>query len=337
MDAEKSERSALLGADAPVPTDRPFTFAEARAAGVTQRQLTAWCADGRLLTPVRGVHHAAQLPDGLDLRIACLRLVAPDDAVITDRTAGWLHGASMILAPNDHLAVPPVSMFRKAGYRLRNKVTASGERTLLPHEVVDVGGVKVTSPLRTACDLGLLLPREQGFAGMDGMVRASDFGARELILQGDKRFKGARGVRTFRGLAPYVDGRAASPPESVLRLRWLDCTDLPTPTPQVPVRGPDGWFYLDLAVPELKYAAEYDGALWHGPEQQARDRQRRAWLVEEDGWIIDVFTVTNVFGRHQDVERRLRAGVTRARRRIGLTSWTGQDWGSRSQATGRRP
>ena len=72
------------------------------------------------MSPVRGVYHAAQLADGLELRIACLRLVVPEDAVITDRTAGWLHGAPMILAPNDHLASRRCRSSGSPGYRLRN-------------------------------------------------------------------------------------------------------------------------------------------------------------------------------------------------------------------------
>jgi hypothetical protein len=316
----------FLGPEAPVPIDRPFTTADARAAGVSKRQLSAWVDDGRLIVPIRGVAYAAQLPDGLELRSRCLRLVVPEDAVVTDRTAGWYHGASMVLAPNDHLAVPPVSMFRaKAGYRLRNDLTQSGERTLLPGEVVELHGLRVTSKLRTACDLGLLLSREQGFAGMDAMARISDFVASDLVKLGDGRFKGYRGVRTFRGTAPYVDGRAQSPPESVMKLRWRDCQDLPSPEPQVPVEGPDGWFYLDLGLPRIKYAAEYDGALWHGPEQQEHDRARRSWLVEHEGWIIDVFTVSDLWGPDAVFERRLRAGIAAARRRFGGFAWSGQD------------
>jgi hypothetical protein len=325
MDKQNEERAAFLGESAPVPISRPFTTAEARSGGASDRQLAAWVTDGRLVNPVRGVYHASQLRDGIELRLACVRLVVPEDAVITDRTAGWLHGASMILAPNDHQQVPPLSIFRKPGYRLRNGLTRSGERSFLPGEVEELDGLRVTSKLRTACDLGLLLRREAGFAAMDAMARISNFDAGDLVRLGDSRFKGARGVRTFRGTAPYVDGRAQSAPESVMKLRWVDCLDLPRPTAQVPVPGPEGMFYLDLAVPELKYAAEYDGALWHGPEQREHDRARRAWLVEEEGWLIDVFTAADIYGPTQDFERRLYAGIAAARRRVGRSGWTGQD------------
>ena len=102
--------------------------------------------------------------------------MVPDDAVITDRTAGWLHGAPMILAPNDHLRVPPVSIFRSPGYRLRNSATASGERTLGVGDVVEIDGLRVTSKLRTTCDLGRLLHRDQAMAAMDSMMHVADFG-----------------------------------------------------------------------------------------------------------------------------------------------------------------
>jgi hypothetical protein len=321
-------QTPFLGPDAPVPIDRPFTSAEARAAGASRRQLATWVADGLLITPIRGVAYAAQLADGLELRAACLRLVVPDDAVVTDRTAGWFHGASMVLAPNDHLAVPPVSMYRSiTGYRLRNDLTQSGERTFLPGEVVQIDGLRVTSKLRTACDLGLLLPREQGFAGMDAMAAISDFDASDLVRLGDSRFKGYRGVRTFRGTAPYVDGLAQSPPESLMKLRWRDCQELPPPVPQAPAKGPDGWFYLDLGVPDLRYAAEYDGPVWHGPERQEHDRARRSWLVEHEGWIIDVFTASDLWGPGAHFESRLRAGIVAARRRFGGLTWSGLDRG----------
>lgn len=137
--------------------------AEAVALGVSDRQLRVWCESGEL-HPIRGVYHSAGLPDGLDLRIACLSLVVPQDAVVTDRTAGWLHGAPMVLAPNDHLVVPPVGVFRQPGYRLRNDLVASGERSFAPGGVIDLGPIRVTSPLRTACDLGRMPNRDQAYA-----------------------------------------------------------------------------------------------------------------------------------------------------------------------------
>jgi hypothetical protein len=240
----ETARTAFLTADAPIPVDRPFTRAQARAEGVTDKQLADYVERGLLLHPLRGVFHAAQLPDGIELRAACLRLVAPENAVITDRTAGWFHGASMILAPNAHLEVPRVSMYLTPGNRLRNKLAESGERTFLAGEVVDLHGVRVTSKLRTTCDLGMVRNRDQAFAGMGMMLNVADFSSARLVaLATGRRFRGYRHVRQFRALVPHVRAGAQSPPECVLLLRWVDCPDLPYPRPQVPVRGPRGWYW----------------------------------------------------------------------------------------------
>ena len=324
----ESVTGLFLDHTARVPVDRPFTRAEALHEGVTDRDLALWCGRGDLVPPIRGVYHAAQLPDGPELRIACLKLVVPDDAVITDRTAGWLHGASMVLAPNDHLVVPRVSMFRPPGYRLRNELAASGERTFAAGEVVDLDGLRVTSKLRTTCDLGMMRGRDQAFAAMGAMMRIArgEFDLEDLVGQGT-RFRGYRRVRQFRDLAPRVDPRPQSPCEHILLLRWTDCSTLPLPTPQLPVQGPEGLFYLDLGVEGLRYAAEYDGARWHGPEQQQHDRDRRVWLADHDAWWFDVFVDHHLFGPAQRVEARLHEGVAEAKRRMGRRAWSGQDRG----------
>lgn len=301
---------------APVPVTVPFTRAQAISWGVDGRRLARWVETGHLIHPLEGVYYAGQLVDCLELRLACLRLVVPADAVVTDRTAAWLLGAPMALAPGDHLVVPRVSMFRPPGLRLRNKLTASGERLLAPDDVTEVGGVRVTVPLRTACDLGRLLHRDQAFAGLDSMMRLAGFTVAELVDRLD-RYKGFRGIIQARALAPWADGRSQSPGESILRLRWFDCSDLPRPEPQIEVPGPFGSYFLDLGLEGLRYAAEYDGAEWHGPERREHDRARRAWIARHDGYLIDVFGASNIHGPHQDADLRLRAGVAKARQRYG--------------------
>jgi hypothetical protein len=315
----------LLGPDSGLPLDRPFTRTEALAAGVLARRLTAWIRDGLVLSPLRGALHVAGLPDGLELRIACAKLVAPPDAVITDRTAGWLHFAPMVLAPGDHLRIPELDIFRSPGNRVKRESVHSGERMLRPTEIVDVDGLKVTSKLRTTCDLGMKLPRRQAFAAMCAMMKVADFSLRDISRQSDTRFKGYRWVTQLRALAPYVSDRFDSPGECGLALSWLDELTLPAFVAQYEVRGPHGVCYLDLAVPELKYAAEYDGAAWHGPDRRGHDEERRGYLREEGGWIIDVFRDEHVAGPSPTAGDLLRAGVARARRRLGGQAWTGQD------------
>lgn len=303
---------AWLSSAPSLPLDRPFTREAARDHGLTDRQLTRLLRGGQLVQALWGVYHVGQLEDCLDLRLACLRLVVPRDAVVTDRTAAWLLGAPMALAPGDHLMVPRVSMFRPPGYRLRNKLAASGERTFRDEDLMELGGLVVTRPLRTACDVGRLLHRDQAFAAMDSISRVGDFSVGQLV-RSVERFKGHRGVVQLRGLAPWVDPRSESPGESILRLRWLDVPTLPRPELQVQVAGPDGPCFLDLGLPDLGYAAEYDGAQWHGPERIAHDRRRREWISRHHGYTIDVFDASGIHGQGQDASARLAAGIRRAR------------------------
>jgi hypothetical protein len=318
----QTRSTPFLTDSAPIPLDRPFTRAEARAEGVNDKQLAAWVESGMLVHPLRGVFYAAQLPDGLWLRAQCLALIAPEDAVITDRTAGWFHGASMVLAPNAHLEVPRVSMHLSPGNRLRNKLADSGERTFIRGEVIELHGVRVTSKLRTTCDLGMARSRDQAFAGMGMMSNIADFGLEQLVaLATSRRFRGYRYVRQFRSLVPHVRPGGQSPPEYVLLLRWLDCSELPYPRLQVPVPAPQGSYYVDVGCDELRYGAEYFGDEFHALEQVEHDESRLDWLDREQGWTVDVLRKHNVYGPRQDVTERLRMGVARARKRFGARGW----------------
>ena len=281
-------------------------------------RLTQLVEAGLLRRPIRGVYLAVQAGDSLILRARSLSLVSPPDAVICDRHAGWVHGAEMVLAPNEHLHLSPVSMFLPSGKgRLRNKLSASGERNLTRRDIVEVSGLQVTTPLRTACDLGRLLHRDHSLGALDQMLRLEAF-SRDELLGEVPRFKGARGVVQLRAMAPLGDGRAESPGESVLRLRWIDA-GLATPTVQVKILK-DGVEVARIDVGEVStlFGAEYDGDEWHtSPSDKARDLKRRAWLDRDYGWLIKPVVAKNVYGRNRDVEKILYEGIREARARLG--------------------
>lgn len=309
-----------LPASFPLPLDRPFTFRTAlREAGLTSRDLQ-WLVDhGFLLRPIRGVYAASHLPDSVDLRCACLRLVVPVDAVVVDRHAGWLHGAEMVLAPGEHLALAPIRVFLPAGRgRLRNGLADSGERTFRPDDIVEIGGLRVTTPIRTAWDLGRNRWPDRALPALDQLLRLEVFTKEELIA-GVERFRGMRWVTILRAVAPLADGRAESPPESVLRLRWIETLHF-TPVPQLEVwHGPEFLARLDLASEEHGLGAEYDGVEWHDtPDQREHDRARRALCERRAGYHIVPFVKENLFGPHQNAERLLIEGLADARRKGGL-------------------
>ena len=310
----KTLTRAFLDESAPVPIDRPFTSAWAKVNGVDRRRLRAWLDAGLLVSPVHGVMYAAQLPDTLDLRLECLRLVVPEHAVVTDRTAAWLHGAPMVLAPNSHLEVPPVDLFLLPGGRLRRAVVRSGQRELFASEITDVGGIRVTTPLRTICDLGMKLPRKQAFAAMCMFLKVCDFIQDDIRLEADTRFRGHRYVRQLRFLVPLLDPRFESPGECILAIIWIETPGLPAFEPQWKVSTPQGEFRLDLAVPGLLYAAEYNGAEFHGPDQEADDEVRREQLQLFGGWQFGVFDAVDVRGDGKRASDRLFTELAEARR-----------------------
>jgi hypothetical protein len=314
METRKAARQvALLQLLDMLPRERPFTTAEAQDAGVTAKRLRDLIAAGLLKHPMRGVYYAVCVTDTLALRIDCLKLVVPAECVVTDRTAAWLWGAAMVLAPGDHLRVPMVSVFCPPGHRLRNGLVASGERTFAAGDVLELDGLKVTCPLRTACDLGRLLHRDQAFAAMDALARLRSFCVNELV-EATRRFAGYRGVVQLRALAPFVDPDSQSPGESILRLRWLDI-GLPRPKCQVEVPAPHGGCYwVDMGLADRRFGAEYDGEDFHTDEDAEHDERRREWMRRTENWTIVVARKENIHGPHQDIDEML----VKAAREAGL-------------------
>jgi len=176
--------------------------------------------------------------------------VVPEDCVVCDRHAAWVLGTTMALLPGAHLELGPVSVFRPAGMgRLRNGLTDSGERNLAPTDVTQVGGLRVTTHLRTAHDLGRVRSPDLAISGMDAVVALGQV-TRDELVAGVRRYRGMRWVTTLRAIAPLVDGGPESAGESVARLRRHQA-HLPWPETQVPVQRPSGrTAYLDLGLPE---------------------------------------------------------------------------------------
>jgi len=261
---------------------------------------------GLVRRPFKGVYVVASLEDTLGLRLKILGMVVPPDCVITDQTAAWLWVGDRALAPNSHLVTPALSVFCKPGHRLRSKLTVSGERRFLSRDLVEVNGLVVTVPLRTACDMGRLLHRDQAFAALDSLAATGSFTVDELLAEVD-RFKGFRGVVQLRAFAPLTNPRSESQSESVLRLRWHDA-NLPHPDCQVEAPTPWGTTYeIDVGLPDERFGAEYFGEEFHGPEREEHDEDRLTWLREEADWTLAVARKHNIYGPRQDIVDTLRA------------------------------
>ncbi len=312
----------LLDGSFPLPVDRPFTLGQAVAAGVSRHRLRTLEQEALVRRVLKGVYVATQVPDTLTLRTRALRLVVPRDAVVTDWTACWFFTG--VLPAGQHVEVPPLSVFRPAGHdRLRNTLCASGERGFVAGDLTHVAGLRITTPLRTAWDLGRLSHRDRAIGALDALLRHGAFTRGELVA-GVERFTGMRGVVQLRALAPLADARSESPGESTLRLRWLDLPSLPPPTPQVPITVGDVEVYrVDLGVPELRYGCEYDGEEFHAEHHEQHDLRRREDLRQRFAWDVDAVRKKNVSGPARDVERVLIEGIRRARRAVGGSTYLG--------------
>jgi hypothetical protein len=152
-------------------------------------------------------------------------------------------------------------------------------------EVTTVAGIPVTTRARTAFDLGRRLPRGEAVARLDALMWASPFSMEDVMLLA-KRYHGARGVRQLREVLPLVDGGAASPQETRLRLLFIDA-GLPRPTTQIPiVDGRKLVRVLDMGWEDFMVAAEYDGDQHRTNRKQYVKDIRALPKVERLGWIV---------------------------------------------------
>lgn len=305
-----------------LPLHRPFTTADAIACGVPPRHLKSLVDAGLLRRLFKGLFVVYDVELTVELRAAALARVMPPDAVAVDETAAWLHGVDLFRGLDDD-GLPRLSFFQLGAHdRLRNGAVTSGSRQLNPTDVMQIGDVRVTTPLRTACDLARLRWPKPALASLDGLLRLGAFTKDDVVAELE-RFKGYRGIVQARILAPMADARSESPAESWLRLEWLSAADLPPPTPQLPVWGASStypWF-LDLAVEELKYGAEYNGERFHSSEEQRERDARKRRCLAEDGWIIDDFWRDDVFPQGANPAAVVRAGIVRSRKRLGRPAY----------------
>lgn len=292
----------------PQLADAPFTSAQAREAGLTRGMLRRLLADHRIARVLQGVYRRADLPDTLESRAKAAALVVTPGAVAVDRLAAWILGID-ILDFRELDELPPLEMFVLRGHaRIKRRGCKGGERDLLPEDIIFVSGLRITSPLRTAMDLGCKLSRRAALAALDAFMRKWGITHAQMYALLPRYFR-RRGVVQLRQLIPLADPRAESSGESWTRLEIIDA-GLPCPTSQywividgVPV------FRLDLAYPELKICVEYDGKEFHGEDQKEYDRLRRKWL-RDHGWIVIVVTKDDFKGEPLDTwVRELREGI----------------------------
>lgn len=225
--------------------------------------------------------------------------------IVTGLAASALHGAEWV---DDDVRIE----LNAPHNRVPRGLVVRDER-IADDEITCVAGLPVTTPARTAFDLGRFLPRRQALERLDALMRARPFLSGEVMRLAE-RYRGARGVARLKDVLPLVDGGAASLPESRLRLLYIDA-GLPRPTTQIPIR--DEWGRLvrtvDMGWEEFKVVAEYDGEQHQTDRAQYVKDRRVLPKLARLGW--DVMQVIKE-DRQSDV-------VARAIRAMQVRGWDG--------------
>ncbi|MFD0315666.1 hypothetical protein [Streptomyces flavalbus] len=175
---------------------------------------------------------------------------------------------------------------------------------LLPQDVTERRGLRVTTPARTLADLLRTGPRDEALVAVDsalsrrrvGNVRRAPLTTPPALTTAlDTNARGAARARTWLELA---DPGAGSPAETIARLRMYDA-DL-HPESQAELHTPDGRRrFLDFLFRAEGLGVEIEGYAYHGTRAAHRDDVARFNQLQQCPEIRTLlrFTAEDVFHR----------------------------------------
>ena len=281
----------------------PFIGTEALACGALNRH--------QLRTRYRSVFPNVYLPNDVELslalRIAAAWLWSNRKATIVGAAAAALHGSKWI--PDG----VPVELIHANTRPPRGVLTRRD--ALADGETQTIDGRVVTTPERTAFDVGRRGAVHSAVARLDALARATGFKVDD-VLRVAKCHPRSPGLRRLEAALDLVDPGSQSPRESYLRLLLIDA-GLPRPQTQMPVSGVDGMpvAYLDLGWEEHMVAVEYDGDQHRTDRRQYVKDIRRLEMLERMGWIVVRVIAED---RPAAVVTRVRAALAESSVRSGL-------------------
>ncbi|OBI80013.1 endonuclease domain-containing protein [Mycobacterium sp. 1245805.9] len=273
---------------------KPFIGSEALASGALNRH--------QLRTRYSAVFPNVYLPNGaepsLEQRITAAWLWSKRSATIVGAAAAALHGSKWIPA-NVPIELNQANTRPPLGVLTRRDALADGETQVM-------GGRTVTTPERTAFDIGRRGAIRSAVVRLDALARATGFKT-EDVLRIAKCHPHAPGLRRLEAALQLVDPGSASPRESYLRMLLIDA-GLPRPQTQIPVLGVDGMpvAHIDVGWDEYMVGVEYDGDQHQTDRRQYVYDIQRLETLERMGWII----VRVVAEDHRaNIVRRVRAAL----------------------------
>ncbi len=275
----------------PLDLGSSWTWTDARRRGATRRQIAE---GGEQLS--RGLYLSRAEPSSLTVRCRAWTRLLPADAAFGLETAACLLGAHTDPPPEVQVVLRPRPVLPQ------RRGLAVAVRDLRQEDVVDVGGLRVTSGAQTLLDLASRTPPAELVALGDALLRAQVLTPASLAAR-LARADRVRGVVQARRCSGLLDGRAMSRPESLLRY-WLTTSDLPAPGVQVPVRDRAGRVVAraDLGWERYRVAVEYEGRHHAEPGQFGRDVDRYS-LMATGGWLVLRFAARHLGGPALVVER----------------------------------
>jgi very-short-patch-repair endonuclease len=272
------------------PGRQPFIGSEALASGdISRHELRSYY---RAIMP--NVYLEKRVEPSLRQRTVAAWLWSRREAVIAGIAASAMHSAKWV---DDDVPVELIWRNARAPQRVVTRY-----QLLLGHEFERLDGLPVTTPERTAFDIGRRGGLNRAVAQLDALAAATDFKVNDVFeLVGAHRH--TRGLRQLETALDLVDRGAQSPKETWLRLLLINA-GFPKPRTQIPVLSADGFprYFLDMGWEEIMLAVEYDGQQhWTDPRQHAEDVDRQEYVAKV-GW-----TVISVVSQHRprDVIRRV--------------------------------
>lgn len=286
------------------------------AAAGTRGRAEAWLREGRWWRVVRGAYAPVERMDDAATRAAALRLVLPEDAAVSGRTALWLLGID-VAGQEVEATVPRGRHLRaRAGLRVVSAELSDGD-------LVEVAGRLSVSAARAVVDVARREPLAESVAVADAVLRAGAATEEQLVDVLD-RSRGLRGVTHARAVVPHLEPRSESLMESRLRMRFV-LGGVPRPAAQVDVYDEQGHVArVDMLIEDV--ALEYDGRDARlDKDVFVRERRRQTRLLET-GLELRRFTSADVYVRPSAaVCAEVLRAVEQARGRRRVTLRTGPD------------
>lgn len=292
------------------------------ARGETSASIRRKVRTGELIHVARGWYSTEPISDRDFLRE--LQQILPDDVIFAAETAALFYGIDT--RSQDRPDTPfRLCLLRPRGQRaLRRPGERCRSMTIDDEEIVELEeGIRITSPVRTLCDIVMSERIDRATAVVEEFLRKQLVTLKEL-WSAIKIRRGRRGVKILRRAVREADPQSESVQETAVRLRLKEA-GLPVPSTQIEVRRQCGRKYrMDLgwACGTGGVAVEYYGQDFH-PESGAKAEADEERLVElaDAGWEAIVVRAKDMAGI-EPVFERLVAEALQARLgrrfRVGL-------------------